>query len=148
MNSFVEYFKNLHLSGLFSPENILQTVVLAMIFFVLGFLVCRINVAVLLKKVRKDSVNRSRAVIGGQMVEQIAPYLPDFPCNPADCHFLGKPVDIIAFSGAAEGDKVEEIVFVEVKTGESQLSSREKEIRDCIRRGKIRYEVYRWSAKS
>ncbi len=146
MNEFVEYLqKNLREM---SAYGLVVFLILALIFFFAGFFVCRIQNASLLKKIRKDSIKRSRAVIGGQMVEQIAPFLPDFPCNPADCRFLGKPVDIVAFCGASEKDKIEEIIFIEVKTGESQLSNREKEIRECIKKGKVRYEVYRWSAKS
>ncbi len=146
MNKFIDYlqifFAQTGLSGIAFFINF------AVLFFFLGVLVCRTSFAKEIKKIRKDSVNRSRAVLGGQMVEQIAPFLPDFPCNPADCRFIGKPVDIIAFSGAGENNRIDEIVFIEVKTGDSQLSTREKEIRECIRRGKVRYEVYRWSASS
>ena len=96
-----------------------------------------------LKEGRKDAVKRSRAVIGGQMAEQIAPFLPDFPCNPADVRFIGKPVDFIAFPGMAEGKNIEEIVLVEVKTGTSQLSEREKEIKFAAEKGNVRYVEYR-----
>lgn len=95
-----------------------------------------------LKDERNDAVKRSKAVINGQMVEQIAPFLPDFPCNPADVRFLGKPVDFIAFSGAAEKDSVQEIIFIEVKTGDSKLSEREKQIKEAVEKKRIRYIEY------
>lgn len=91
---------------------------------------------------RKDAVARSRAVLGGQFAEQIAPFLPGFPCNPGDVKFIGKPVDFVAFPGSAEGRKIEEVVFIEVKTGESKLSNREKEIRQAVENKKVRYVVY------
>jgi len=95
------------------------------------------------RKVRQDALKRSRAVLGGQAGEQVAPYLPRFPCNPADARFVGKPIDFIAFPGAAEGDEIEEILLIEVKTGESQLSQRERQIRDAVEQGRVRYVEYR-----
>ena len=68
--------------------------------------------------------------------------MPGFPCNPGDVKFLGKPVDFVAFPGSAEGRKIEEVVFIEVKTGESKLSNREKEIRQAVENKKVRYVVY------
>lgn len=96
-----------------------------------------------LKKIRQDAVKRSNAVKGGQLAEQLAPFLPNFPCNPADAHFLGQPIDYIAFPGLCEKGTVDEILLIEVKTGSSQLSQREKGIRQAVEAGKIRYFEYR-----
>lgn len=95
------------------------------------------------KKLRKDAVKRSKAVINGQVAEQIAPFLPDFPANPSDARFIGKPVDFIVFSGLSENEKIDEILFVEVKTGKSLLSEREKEVKKTIEKGNVRYVEYR-----
>ena len=95
------------------------------------------------KKLRKDAVKRSKAVIKGQVAEQIAPFLPDFPANPSDARFIGKPVDFIVFSGLSENEKIDEILFVEVKTGKSLLSEREKEVKKAIEQRKVRYVEYR-----
>ena len=95
------------------------------------------------KKLRKDAVKRSKAVINGQVAEQIAPFLPDFPANPSDARFIGKPVDFIVFSGLSENEKIDEILFVEVKTGKSALSEREKEVKKAIEKGNVRYVEYR-----
>ena len=91
---------------------------------------------------RDDAVKRSRAVLGGHVAEQLAPYLPDFPCPFEDARFLGKPLDYVCFSGASAGE-IEEIVFVEVKTGESSLSRVEKSARQAIIEGKVRWVEYR-----
>ncbi len=48
------------------------------------------------KKERADAVKRSRAVLNGQFSEQLAAYLPDFPADPTEVRFVGKPVDFIA----------------------------------------------------
>ena len=95
------------------------------------------------KKLRKDAVKRSKAVINGQVAEQIAPFLPDFPANLSDARFIGKPVDFIVFSGLSENEKIDEILFVEVKTGKSLLSEREKEVKKAIEKGNVRYVEYR-----
>ena len=95
------------------------------------------------KKQRKDAVNRSRSVLCGQFSEQIAPFLPGFPCNPGDVRFVGKPVDFVAFPGCAEGGDIEEIYFIEVKSGQSKLSPREKQIKLAVEQGRVKYFEYR-----
>jgi len=40
---------------------------------------------------RKDAIMKSRAVLGGQFSEQLAPFLPDFKYLPTECRFVGKP---------------------------------------------------------
>lgn len=95
------------------------------------------------RNLRKDAIKRSKAVIGGQVAEQIAPLLPDFPSPLADARFIGKPVDFIAFPGLEESDKVKEILLIEVKTGNSALSEREKEVRRAVEEGRVKYKEYR-----
>ena len=99
------------------------------------------------RRLRSDAINRSRAVIGGQVVEQVAPFLPGFPCAAADARFIGKPVDFVAFPGLSASDKVDEILLIEVKTGNSALNAREKEIRRAVNEGRVRYVEYRFSGK-
>jgi hypothetical protein len=91
---------------------------------------------------RKDAVERSRSVLTGQISEQVAPWLPDFPGNPSDARFIGNPVDFVSFGGADEG-VVREIVFIEVKTGRSSLSPVERSVRDAIVQGHVRWVEYR-----
>lgn len=116
--------------------------VLAAVFFLL-FIVQSVRLFSRKNKIRSDAIKRSRAVIGGQVVEQVAPFLPNFPCSPSDARFIGKPVDFIAFPGLSENDKVKEVLLIEVKTGQSALSSREKEIKKAVAEGRVRYVEYR-----
>ncbi len=111
-----------------------------------GKIVARLSLNKYLKDNRLDAVKRSRAVLGGQMVEQIAPFLPGFPCNPGDVRFVGKPVDFVAFPGMAQGEPVKEVMFIEVKTGSSQLSSREKEIQKAVEEGRVSYKIFSFSS--
>lgn len=92
---------------------------------------------------RKDAIKRSRSVINGQIAEQFAPYLPNFPCNPADAHFIGKPVDFLAFPNLSENNKADEVLLVEVKTGKSDLTERERSIKKAVEEGRVKYVVYR-----
>jgi predicted Holliday junction resolvase-like endonuclease len=81
--------------------------------------------------IREDAVLRSQAVTVGKVHEQLIPYLPEFRYNPKDARFLGTPVDLVVFDGLAEG-QVRRVVFLEVKTGASALTGRERQVRDVI----------------
>lgn len=88
------------------------------------------------EEIRRDAVEKSRAVTSGRVREHLVPYLPEFPYNPRDARFLGSPVDMVVFDGLDEG-RVRRIVFVEVKTGQSQLSRREQLVREAVLRGAV-----------
>ena len=126
-----------------SPQLIFFMLILALFVFFLGFITALFVIKKSSKSERKDAVNRSRAVLSGQMIEQVAPFLPDFPCNPADVRFVGKPIDFVAFPGAVDNKPISEILFIEVKSGNSVLSEREKEIKLAVEKGKVRYVEYR-----
>ena len=83
------------------------------------------------KEIRQDAIQKSQAVVTGKVTEHFVPYLPDFHFNPKDARFLGTPIDFVVFDGLDQGD-VKRVVFVEVKTGASQLSPRERQVRKAI----------------
>jgi len=91
--------------------------------------------------IRSDAINRSRAVLGGQFSEQLAPYLPGFPFSPTECRFIGKPIDFIVFQGM-DNKKIEEITFVEIKSGKAKLSDQEKNLKDAITNKKVSWKEY------
>ena len=117
--------------------------IFVIILLLLLLIIQQITLSRKLKKIRQDAIKRSNAVKGGQLAEQLAPFLPNFPCSPTDAHFLGQPVDYIAFPGLCEKNTVDEILLIEVKTNTSQLSNREKGIREAVKSGRIRYVEYR-----
>ena len=94
------------------------------------------------RAVRLDAVQRSQAVTVGKVYEQLVPYLPEFPFNPKDARFLGSPVDFVVFDGLDDG-QVRRVVFVEVKTAGSDLSTRERRVRDAIRAGRVEWDELR-----
>ena len=90
----------------------------------------------------RDRLKRSRAVLGGQFSEQLAPYLPDFPYNPNECRFIGKPIDLLVFRGMDEG-RIDEIVLVEIKSGKAKnLSKIERLLRDAVNEGRVSWQQY------
>ncbi|PIO08681.1 hypothetical protein COU59_00615 [Candidatus Pacearchaeota archaeon CG10_big_fil_rev_8_21_14_0_10_34_12] len=91
---------------------------------------------------RKDAIMKSRAILGGQFSEQLAPFLPDFNFNPTELKFLGKPVDFIAFKGL-DNKEIEEVVFLEIKSGKSALNKTQKSLKDAIEKKKVRWEEYK-----
>lgn len=120
-----------------------KIVVIIILLLFLLFIIQTIRLHSKRSNLRSDAIKRSRAVIGGQVVEQVAPFLPNFPCSPSDARFIGKPVDFVAFPGLSENDTVKEVLLIEVKTGQSTLNNREKEIKKAVNEGRVRYVEYR-----
>ena len=82
------------------------------------------------------SQKKSSEVRTGKIAEQISPFLDDYPLNPRTARFIGDPIDFVHF----DEDKV---TFVEVKSGKSQLSTKQRRIRDMINDGKVEFIIYR-----
>jgi len=97
--------------------------------------------------IRQDAVQKSQAVTVGKVHEQLIPYLPDFHYNPKDARFLGSPVDLVVFDGLADG-QVRRIVFLEVKTGVSTLTGRERQVRDVIEARQVEWAELRVASRS
>src|SRR6188472_1525332 len=116
---------------------------------VIGGIVASLIVAMLVprfaRRMRTEGALQSRAIVRGQIYEQLVPYLPGFRFNPKDAQFLGRPVDFVVFDGLDEGE-VRRIVFVEVKTGVSTLTTRERRVRDAIRAGRVEWQELRVGA--
>jgi predicted Holliday junction resolvase-like endonuclease len=92
--------------------------------------------------IRQDAVQRSQAVTVGKVYEQLVAYLPEFHFSPKDARFLGSPVDLLVFDGLDEG-ALRRVVFVEVKTGGSALSPRERQLRDAVQAGRVEWRELR-----
>lgn len=78
------------------------------------------------QKKKVTSQKKSSEVRLGNIAETLAPFLDQFNFDPENCVFLGRPIDYISF-----GD--DEITFIEVKSGKSQLNSRQRQIRDLVK---------------
>tara|TARA_A100001015_G_C15010954_1_gene723068 strand:- start:955 stop:1533 length:579 start_codon:yes stop_codon:yes gene_type:complete len=82
------------------------------------------------------SQKKSSEVRLGNIAETLAPFLDQFNFNPEHCIFLGRPIDYISF-----GSK--EITFIEVKSGKSQLNSKQRSIRDQVYNKQVAWKEIR-----
>ncbi len=113
------------------------TLVLFLVIALQGYLLFRLKIRE--ASIRADALSRSHSVVAGKATEHLAPLLPGFEFDPRDARFLGSPVDFIVFDGLSEGE-IDEIVFVEIKTGPSAaLSTRERRVRDAIDGRRVRF---------
>lgn len=82
------------------------------------------------------SQQQSKSVKLGLISENVLPFHKDFKYNVKDLVPMFRPIDYVVFAE-------EEIVFLEIKTGTSQLSEKQKKIRALIQSGKVRFEEHR-----
>lgn len=88
------------------------------------------------KKARKDSKFRSSAVNWGKSIEHFVPFMTKFPVPPEDVVFLGMPIDYVGFTDTGSKTKCK-VHFVEVKSGSSFLSEKQKNIKRAIEEGRV-----------
>jgi predicted Holliday junction resolvase-like endonuclease len=142
------------IEGIFTPYTIAILCVIlffCLLFFIFGWRIGKRQGRKLetaewegkkLEAIVKSRLKQSRAVLGGLVSEQIAPLLSDFPFDPGDCRFIGKPVDFIVFKGMNE-QNISEVVFLEVKSGSSKsLNPQEKRLRETIKAGKVSWSQF------
>jgi len=93
------------------------------------------------ERIRREVLERSRAVLKGRIGEQLAPLLPMFKHEPADARFIGSPVDYLVFDGYKEGEP-RRIIFLDVKTGKTAaLSPVEQKLKRVVEQGKVEWET-------
>lgn len=93
----------------------------------------------------EKSLSTQRAVIKGQLAEQLYPLSIDCPYTLSDMKFIGMPIDYIIFDGytqCKDGDgEIREIIFADIKTGKATLSPHQRSIRDAVNSGRVRWET-------
>ena len=104
---------------------------------IIGFII-----AYFLFKNRFTSEKNNRKKLAGKYTEKFVPFLSGFKYKPEDSFFLGMPIDFVVFDGLSDG-YVDSVTFVEVKTGKSQLTAREKSIKEAISQNRIKHKVIR-----
>lgn len=104
------------------------------------------EIAQSLKKLRKSISLRSevgaKAVNIGFILERLAPSMKTFRFEHNDCRSLFDPIDYLIFEGLTLKQKVDRILFVDIKTGGARLQSTQKEIRELVGRKKVRWDLY------
>jgi predicted Holliday junction resolvase-like endonuclease len=99
------------------------------------------------KEIRREAIERSRVTTLGKTIERIAPMVSGFGFHPGDVRPLFEPIDYVVFNGLWSRS-VEELVFVEFKTGGSSLSPVQKSIREAVDRKRVRFEERRLSSET
>lgn len=102
--------------------------------------------AILDSRVKSSAAQRS--TIKGQLAEQMYPLSERCPYLLSDMRFMGMPIDYIVFDGYTEckdagQDYINKVVFIDIKTGNAQLSRHQKLIKDAIESGRISWETIR-----
>jgi predicted Holliday junction resolvase-like endonuclease len=82
------------------------------------------------------SQQQSKSVRLGLISENVLPFHEDFKYNVKDLVPMFRPIDYVVFAE-------DEIVFLEIKVGTSQLSDKQRKIRSLIDSGKVRFEEHR-----
>jgi predicted Holliday junction resolvase-like endonuclease len=82
------------------------------------------------------SQQQSKSVRLGLISENVLPFHSDFKYNVKDLVPMFRPIDYVVFAE-------DEIVFLEIKIGTSQLSEKQKKIKGLIQSGKVRFEEHR-----
>ena len=75
---------------------------------------------------------QSMSVRHGKTAEQWLPFSESFPFNAGDFRFIGSPVDGIVFSE-------DRIVFCEFKTSKSDLSGKQKKVKELVQRKQVEW---------
>ena len=84
-----------------------------------------------IKHARKDTADRQRSTIKGDVSETLAPWSMDCVNSVKELRFLGSPIDFVGFKGL-DGDGEIDIKFIEVKSGKSRLNKNQRRIRDAV----------------
>ena len=87
---------------------------------------------------RRDTGNRQRSVIKGQISEVLAPWSIESVNSVKELSFLGSPIDFVGFKGL-DGEGNIDIKFIEVKSGKSRLNKNQRRIRDAVAAKRIEW---------
>ena len=86
----------------------------------------------LLTKIKSDKISQSTKY--GQISEEFFPLEQSYPYESKNFKFLGNPIDGIQFNN-------DRIIIIEFKTNKSQLSQKQRHIRDLIINHKVDFEL-------
>lgn len=97
------------------------------------------------EKIRADAIAKSKQVQKGFAAEHFAPFQMEF--NPRDYNHLGNPVDYIVFAGSTaikDGtqDHIDEVLFLDIKTGNATLNTTQRRIRDAILDNRVNFATW------
>jgi len=102
------------------------------------------------KKAKELSLDKQRSIVKGNVIEQVAPFMPEFSekYDAADARFLGSPIDFVIFKNMSQYDKTTkaldipiDVILIEIKTGKSKtLTEKEKAIKIACDEGRVSFD--------
>lgn len=98
-------------------------------------------------KIRKDAQFRSSAVNWGLSIENFVPFMDEFPIPVESINFLGKPIDYVGFTDTHDAEKCK-VHIIEVKSGKSQLSRHQQNIKKAVKQGRVEWHEVRVRANA
>jgi predicted Holliday junction resolvase-like endonuclease len=114
--------------------------ILGTIAFILFFIVLHLfkeNKLLKEEMAKLQHSKKSVEVRHGKTWEEFVPFLNDFPYTKENFKFIGMPIDGIAF----EEDK---IAFVEIKTGKSRMSEKQRRVKELVQNKKVEFKELRY----
>lgn len=81
--------------------------------------------------------HKSLHVKHGKTFEHFVPFMEEYPGDKENSVFLGNPIDFISFDD-------DSIKFIEVKTGKSSLSEKQKKVKNLVQDKKIEWYELRF----
>jgi predicted Holliday junction resolvase-like endonuclease len=98
-------------------------------------------------KIRKDAQFRSSAVNWGLSIENFVPFMDEFPIPAEAINFLGKPIDYVGFTDTHDAENCK-VHIIEVKSGRSQLSKHQRNIKKAVKQGRVEWHEVRVKANA
>ncbi len=86
---------------------------------------------------QSNSKIKSLYVLHGHATEKLAPFSKEFKGDIREITFVGNPLDYIGFHK-------DSITFYEIKSGQSQLSGKQKAIRKLIENKQVNFKELRY----
>jgi predicted Holliday junction resolvase-like endonuclease len=83
----------------------------------------------------------AHAVNLGKIIEKIVPSFASFSYSAGDCRALFEPIDYLVFAGLTSRAKVDGLVFVDVKSGRARLNNVQRNIKDRVESGAVRFGI-------
>jgi len=86
--------------------------------------------------------NNTKAINVGFIMERMVLTLDSFNYNHNDCRPMFDPLDYLIFEGLTEKGYVENITFVDVKTGKARLTDGQQRIKQTIIDKNVKFRTY------
>ena len=94
------------------------------------------------KEMKKKSQVGAEAVNLGFILEKIAPCLTDYKFEMTDSRSLFDPIDYVIFEGLSKKNKIEKIIFADIKTGKARLGKSQREIKRLVESKNVKFDIY------